>query len=268
MTTSRPIRALQRGLHALAVLNVHDGATVAEVSAAIRLPRTTTYRILATLCEAGYVLRDPEDDRFRLTNLVRGLADAFDDEAAIAQLAKNYVYELCRDVAWPAAVATLSGTAMMVRETADHRVPLAAERYSARFRAPLLGTASGRAYLAHCAPQHRDALLDVLAQSPQAAERPPRDRETLLAQLAEIRRLGHATAVHARRADDLVTLAAPVTVDGRVLASVSVRFAGNAVAMPDAVERILPRIRDAATKIAARFAEQQGTPSGAGSGAA
>jgi len=41
MESTRPIRALTRGLDALTVLNSRDGATVSEVAQEIRLPRTT-----------------------------------------------------------------------------------------------------------------------------------------------------------------------------------------------------------------------------------
>src|SRR5512145_1262981 len=163
--STRPIRALIRGLDALTLLNLRNGATVSEVAGEIRLPRTTTYRILETLCHAGYVFRDPSDDRYRLTIMVRGLSDGFDDEAWVTQIAKPYIYELCRDIVWPVAIATLSGTSMMVRETTDHRSPLAVERYSAGFRVPLMTTASGRAYLAHCPMQQRESLLDILSRS-------------------------------------------------------------------------------------------------------
>ena len=73
MESTRPIRALMRGLDALTVLNLRDGATVSEVAQEIRLPRTTVYRILETLCDAGFRIRDAADDRYRLTILVRGL---------------------------------------------------------------------------------------------------------------------------------------------------------------------------------------------------
>ena len=52
MESTRPIRALTRGLDALTVLNLRDGATVSEVAQEIRLSRTTVYRILETLCNA------------------------------------------------------------------------------------------------------------------------------------------------------------------------------------------------------------------------
>ena len=110
MESTRPIRALMRGLDALTVLNLRDGATVSEVAHEIRLPRTTVYRILETLCNAGFVFRDASDDRYRLTIMVRSLSDGFDDEAWVTQIAKPLIEDLCREIVWPVSIATLSGT--------------------------------------------------------------------------------------------------------------------------------------------------------------
>jgi DNA-binding IclR family transcriptional regulator len=41
MDSTRPIRALTRGLEALTLLNLRDVATVSDVAREIRLPRTT-----------------------------------------------------------------------------------------------------------------------------------------------------------------------------------------------------------------------------------
>jgi IclR family mhp operon transcriptional activator len=257
MESTRPIRALMRGLDALAVLNLRNGATVSEVAAEIRLPRTTTYRILETLCTAGYVFRDPADDRYRLTILVRGLADGFDDEAWVTQIAKGYIYELCRDIVWPVAIATLSGSTMMVRETTDHRSPLAVERYTAGFRVPILVSASGRSYLAFCPQQQRDTILEILGRSVKDEDKLARNRGELNRILAEVRAQGYATAVRARRVSDEVSLAVPIQLEDRVLACITVRFSGSAVPLKTALDRFLPRLRDTAAKIRARFAEQQ-----------
>src|SRR5271154_6328477 len=147
MESTRPIRALMRGLDALTVLNLRDGATVSEVAQEIRLPRTTVYRILETLCNAGFVFRDASDDRYRLTIMVRALSGGFDDEAWVTRIAKPLIEELGREIVWPVSIATLLGTTMIVRETTDHSTPLAIERYSAGYRAALLASATGRAYL-------------------------------------------------------------------------------------------------------------------------
>jgi len=260
MESTRPIRALIRGLDALTVLNLKNGATVSEVAQEIRLPRTTTYRILETLSHAGYVYRDPIDDRYRLTIMVRGLSDGFDDEAWVTQIARPHINELGKDIIWPVAIASLSGTSMMIRETTDHRSPLAVERFSAGFRVPLLTSASGRVYLAFASAAQREALLDILARSARDNDPLARNRTEVQQILADARSQGYATAVRPRRVTDEITMAVPILLDDRVLAAVSIRFSGTAVPLKLATERFLHKLRDTAARIRSEFLEQQRDP--------
>ncbi len=257
MESTRPIRALMRGLDALTVLNLRDGATVSEVAHEIRLPRTTVYRILETLCDAGFVFRDGSDDRYRLTIQVRALSDGFDDEAWVTQIAKPIIHDLCREIVWPVAIATLSGTTMLVRECTDHSSPLAIERYSAGFRAPLLATASGRVYLSFAPLQQREALIEILARSNKEEDKPARSRAELSRQLAEIKSLGYATAVRTRRLMEEITLSVPILLDQRVIASLTARFASSAVPLKIALERFLPKLRQCAGKIGNQYSDLQ-----------
>ncbi len=260
MESTRPIRALIRGLDALTVLNLRNGATVSEVAQEIRLPRTTTYRILETLSHAGFVYRDPVDDRYRLTIMVRGLSDGFDDEAWITQIARPHLNELTRDIVWPVAIASLSGTSMMVRESTDHTSPLAVERFSAGFRVPLLTSASGRVFLAYSSVSQRESLLDILSRSTREADQLAGNRGEVQKILTEARSQGYATAVRPRRVTDEITMAVPIQIEDRVLAAVSVRFSGTAVPLKLAVERFLPKLRETAGNIRATFLEQQRDP--------
>ncbi|MDB6082868.1 MAG: transcriptional regulator [Gammaproteobacteria bacterium] len=239
MESTRPIRALARGLDALTVLNSRDGASVSEVSQEIRLPRTTVYRILETLCNAGFVFRDSADDRYRLTIRVRGLSEGFDDEAWVSQIAKPAIEELGREIVWPVSVATLSGTVMMVRESTDHTTPLAVERYSAGLRLPLLTSAAGRAYLAFCPAPLRETLVDQL--NGQSAE--------LQRLLADIQAQGYATATRTRRLVDEASIGVPVISHGDVLAVLTMRFMASAIPLKSGLERFLPKLRQCAAKI-------------------
>jgi IclR family mhp operon transcriptional activator len=257
MESTRPIRALMRGLDALTFLNLRDGATVSEVAQEIRLPRTTVYRILETLCNAGFVFRDAADDRYRLTILVRGLSDGFDDKAWVTQIAKPVIHDLCREIVWPVSIATLSGTSMLLRESTDHLSPLAIERYSAGFRAPLLTTATGRVYLANSPAPQRETLIDILARSNKEEDRPARSRVDLQRMLAEIKAAGYATATRTRRLMEEASLSVPILLHDRVLASLTVRFSVSAVPLRNGVERFLPKLRQCAARISTLFSEQQ-----------
>jgi IclR family mhp operon transcriptional activator len=256
MSSTRPIRALLRGLEVLHVLNQHNGATVSEVASAIDLPRTTTYRILETLCVAGYAYRAASDERYRLTIMVRGLSDGFDDEAWVTQIARPYIYELCRDIVWPVAIATLSGSTMLIRQTTDHESPLAVEKRGPGFRVSILGSAAGLAYLAFCPKEQRDTLLDILSQSKREADKPARNRNKVYETLLETRKRGYAISRRSRRVSDELSLSVPIFAEERLLASLTLRFSSTAVSLDEAEQRFVPKLRAVAQRISQDFVAQ------------
>jgi IclR family mhp operon transcriptional activator len=251
--STRPIRALNRGLYVLTELNRLERAAINTLAHAVRLPRTTTYRILETLRLAGYVDRDPHDDCYRPTIMVRALSEGFDDEAMVAHIAKPHLAALGAEIVWPVAVATPSGATMMIRETTDRQSPLALEQYTAGVRVPMLGSAAGRAYLAFCPPQQRDTLLELLSRSSLPEDRLARSRVEVDRLLNETRTQGYGMAHRARRVSEETSLAIPVRSQDRILATVTVRYSASAVPLRTAVEVFLPKMREVAQKIETEF---------------
>ena len=259
MSSTRPIRALLRGLEVLHVLNKQNGATVSEVASTIDLPRTTTYRILETLCVAGYAYRAASDDRYRLTIMVRGLSDGFDDEAWVTQIARPYIYELCREIIWPVAIATLSGSTMLVRQTTDHQSPLAVEKRGPGFRVSILGSAAGLCYLAFCPKEQRDSLLDLLANSKKEEDRPARNRKKVYDTLVETRKRGFSVAHRKRRVSEELSISVPILAEDRLLAALTFRCSSTAVPEAEAIKKFVPKIKAVAQKIGQDFIDQHQT---------
>ena len=247
----RPIRALMRGLEALQELNRHNGATVTDIAKAVKLPRTTAYRVLETLCVAGFALRDPSDDRYRLTIRVRSLSDGFDDEAWVRDIAKPLLTKLGKEVVWPLAISTLHGTSMLVRDTTDKDSPLALERYSAGFRVPVLGSSSGRVHMAFCSEEQRITLLDVLSRSERPEDKIARDKALIARILTEVRKNGWALYDNSALAE--LNLAVPVFAKGRVLAGLVMRFIRSAMTPEQAVEKYIPFMKRTADEIGRAF---------------
>ena len=235
------------------MLNRLERAAINTLANAVELPRTTTFRILETLRLSGYVERDPQDDCYRPTVMVRALSDGFDDEAMLAHVAKPHLAELGAQLVWPVAIATPAGAAMLMRETTDHQSPLALERHSAGVRVPMLTSAAGRAYLAFCSAPQRDALLEFLARSSLPEDRLARDRPEVDRLLQETRAQGFGMAQRARRISEETSLAIPMQAQERVLATISVRFAATAVPLRTAIEQFLPKMREIALKIDAEI---------------
>lgn len=253
--TTKTVRALSRGLHVLRVLNECNGATAAEIVRHARLPRTTVLRSLETLSAEGYVVRDTIDDRYRLTVMTRSLAHGFDDEAWVSDIARPLLFQLSREVVWPLSLATLRGTAMMLRENTDHQSPLALQRLPGGHRFSVLGSAAGRAYLAYCDPAEREALIPLLGKSGDSADRIALDRPAVDQMLAQIRGQGYAAVQGALPKEG--SFAVPVIANQHAVAAVSLRFIASALTLEDALERYLGRLKAVAEEISRRFQTAQ-----------
>jgi IclR family mhp operon transcriptional activator len=247
--STRPIRALNRGLDVLTELNKLERAAIKTLAAAVKLPRTTTFRILETLRLAGYVERDEHDDCYRPTIMVRTLSDGFDDEALVAHIAKPLLGKLGAQLVWPVAVATPSGATMMIRETTERESLAPLEHYGAGVRVPMLASAAGRAYLAYCPAVQRDSLLELLSRSSLPEDRLARNRVEVERLLNETRSQGYGMAHRTRRVSEETSLAVPVRAKERILAAVTVRYAASAVPLRTAIEQFIPRMREVAQRI-------------------
>lgn len=236
MESTRPIRALMRGLDALAVLNAHDGATVSEVAQEIRLPRTTVYRILETLSTSGYIYRDPGDDRYRLTVKVRALSGGFQDEHWVAAVTP-LLADLSREVASPVNIATLSGGALIVREAAAESSAAGLERVPVGARLPLLTSSAGRVYLAFSPADERERLTGTAP----AAE--------LVAGLNAVKSDGYAAVSRTHRRVEEISMSVPVRLGASALACLTVRFNAATTSEQQGVERFVPMLRKCAAKI-------------------
>lgn len=258
MTAIHTTRALERGFSVLEALNQGNGARVSEVARATGFARTTTFRLLESLCVAGYVRRDPADGRYRLTVKVRNLSSGFEDSAWVTEIAAPLLDGLAGQILWPAYLSTLYGSSMIVRftTTTGSRVPV--DSYSTGALVPLMTSAAGKAYLAFCSDDERETLLNIVARSEHPEHDAIRDRRSLDATLGQTRRQGYALDLRAQmRRNPGVTssLAVPVQAGSRVLASLTLRYLDAAMTAEGAVRRFVPLLRDAAGRLGAALAD-------------
>lgn len=252
----RTVTGLQRGLQVLAALNrMEEGhGTAVAVAAETGLHRTTVKRLLETLLAQGYVRRSPYDLSYRLQLKVRELADGFTDDAWVSTIATPELGALMKKLVWPSDLTTLDGDAMIVRETTRRFSPLAFHRNMLGRRLPLLFSASGRAYLAHCPERERRELLRVLATSPDPQQSRLAKDQVLIKRLIErLRRDGHALNDGEWQAEPhLGALAVPVFAGDAVLACLNVVYLRRALSAAEAAKKLLPALREAARGIQER----------------
>ncbi len=238
------------------MLNLRNGSTVTEVARMASLPRTTTYRVLETLVEQGLVEREDSNERYWLTLRVRELSDGFDDEAWVKEISTPHMVSLGESLVWPVTLATIMGTSMYIRQNTDHRSPLAVERFALGFRLPMFGSASGRVYLAYCSDEQREAILDQLARSNSEERKFAGNRYLADKIFAEIRRQGHALFRRDRQPlNEETILAAPIFMNGRILAALAVRFMSTAVGDDQLASKFVPQLKETAQRISEAASE-------------
>lgn len=154
--------ALTRGLRVLEAVNDLNDASVGALSRSSGVAKTTVLRILMTLEQAGYVVRD-ERHIYRVTDRVaalsRGLVDADRRERVVRPILGRL-----QDLRWPVEFLLAEGLSMVVAQNNRDRAPIKLSLFE-RHRFPMLQSAAGMAYLSALAEPERTSLMRAAAES-------------------------------------------------------------------------------------------------------
>jgi len=183
------------------------GVTHAEIAVALAIPKSSTSALLGNLARRGYLLFDAERRSFRLGPGALALAGAYLKELDLARLAEPVVRGLAEALQESAALAVPSGTEVVVICRHNWMARLS---YTLQVgdRAPLAASASGKAILLALPAAERAQLL-AGAEWPRLARRSPASPQEVARELAAAERSGIAEA-HESLIDGIVTAAAPV----------------------------------------------------------
>lgn len=245
------VKSLLKGLGCLSVVNRHNGLNVAQVAQRLRIPKSTAYRILETLCHGGYVVRDL-DNLYRATSFVRTLSSGFDEEEWVLNIAHPELMALGTKFVWGVGLATQAGLSMHIRETTDRTSPLTLERWSAGARLSLDCSSAGQVYLAYLPSNTRARIIETLMLEPLRADSPLHRVATFEARLAEIRHQGYAIR---QASPKEAAVSVPVFVGERVVACIGMHFVRRALTDQQIAENFVPPLQEAATRIGKRLVE-------------
>lgn len=241
------VQSATRALRLIEYLNSYPGLSLAELAQAFGLSRGTAYRLLETLCDEGYVERDPSTGGYMLGNRVRSLSDGYIDEQWLKDHALERLYALADAVKWPLKLATLHGFEMLVRASTDLRSPFAQSRTFAGHRVPLLRSAAGLVYLAFCPDEQRALLIKTVRHSSSvAADIAEASAPGLTKRLREIARDGFAFIGDAK----LSMVAVPILTQGGIFAAIAMQFFTKALSRAAVRTDYVPQLQAAAQDIA------------------
>jgi DNA-binding IclR family transcriptional regulator len=222
------IPAIDRMMDVLALLERRpNGATIREMVEALKLPRTTVYRILNTLQQHEMVRRS-DDGNLRLgprllTLAARALGNA--EEYDLASLSMPHLQRLSEQTGEGSKVSVLDNDGILVvaavQGTRDYALTVVPGQ-----RLPLHAGAASKVLLAHLPKSQLQALLSepLVAYT----SRTIRDPHRLSAELARIRRQGYAHD-KGEYAPSINAFAAPIPDrSGKVIAALSVPYLAGA----------------------------------------
>lgn len=252
----KDIRALQRGLEVLRLLNTHNGTTLSDIVRLTKLPKSTTYRILHNLCTAGYVERDDRDSRYRLTALVHRLSCGYDEAPWITEVAKPLIHELGKKVVYPITLSTIYGLEMLVRDTTASESAMSLDYYGVGTLFPLFHSSSGKVYMAFCSDESRETILAACLRSNHPDHAIAKDSELLHRMLSKIREDGYAFDFRSPRpksAGKMSTICIPILSENDLIGCLAMRYIDSAMTSTEVIQNYLTTLREYAERISAGY---------------
>ncbi|HSL12224.1 MAG TPA: IclR family transcriptional regulator [Actinomycetota bacterium] len=242
----RPTDGVERVVQILDLVaaSTADGLSVGEAARALGVHPSTASRLLRTLEGSGMVEREAASRRFRLGARLLGLAASAVQRLPVVSQARAELEELSAVTSETANLAILERLHVVYVDQVTPAQTVVMASWVGR-RSPAHASSSGKVMVAFGDPATRDALLRrgrrLEALTPRTVTAP----DALAAVLDQVRRRGYASS-SGELEDGLVSIAAPVLVDGRAVAAISV--SGPSFRLPARdLPRLASHVMDAAT---------------------
>ncbi len=220
--------------------------SLAELGAALALPKATVHRICTQLLESGFVARDINERDFIVGPALRKLALDTLNHGTVRGLRHEVLSDLVARVGETCNFTTLDGAGVLYldRVEAQHPWRLTLEVGT---HVPLHCTASGKLFLAYMEPTRRDAVIARL-QLLRMTHNTLTEIDALRAECDQIAAQGYSLD-REEFIDGLLAAAVPVRdADGEVRAGLAVHAPTSRMSV-DQARGHLPALHDAAARI-------------------
>lgn len=250
MSESRPINVVMRALAVLRAMNTEPVSTLEMLHRETGIPKPSLSRLLQTL-EADGLISHARYGAYYLTSEVSALSRGYHGQPRVVEAARAIADDLTLGVKWPAAIATPEHESMITCYTTTTLSQLSFFHSPVGMRISFVNLALGRAYLAFCARDVQEAVVELLRRLGQ-----PIDGAIgvdVFRMLDEVRDRGYALR-DPRIRPDSTTLAVPVFEGDRVVASMGLTWFSRVMKTQQGVDRFLPLLLDASGQVSARLA--------------
>ena len=258
----KPVTALSRGLQVLRALQDMRAASLHDLYRVTHLSKSTLIRIIFTLHRQGLVWQRMVDGAYLPSHSLQQRAQ-LDDAAWLVEIASPVLEQLCQKVRWPSVLSIPRPDYVEVMETnSPHSYFDVISVHPIGFRANLLRSASGRAYLAFCPEAEREAVLHRLRERAEPGNEKAHDVKWVRRMVETTRARGysmrdpdfggHYFKTRHDHDDGRNSIAMPILVDGQVLGCMNLTWKKRLMAASQEVERLLEILRDAVRSVEQR----------------
>lgn len=192
---------------------------VSDLAADLGLNKSAVSRLLSTLASEGFVVKDPETQKYRLGLRILTLNSIVTSQLEINREARPILKQLVKELGEAAHIAVLEGHEVVYLEQVESQHHVRILSYVGR-RNPVHCTSSGKVLLAFQKPDVIEAVLQsgLERYSPATVT----DPDVLRSHLAEIRETDFCSSI-GEFLEDVVSFASPVRdFTKKVVAAVSV----------------------------------------------
>lgn len=252
------VQSVSRSLRILEAMGRSDNPqSLAEITDAVQLPKTTVHRLLETLQCEGYVEQNPITRQFLLSSKILELASSFLGRLDVREVARPILMELWQQSQETVHLGLLDNGEVLYVEKLEspHTIRMYSEIGR---RAPLHCTGLGKALLANLPAEEIEQIVARRGLQ-RYTENTLVDQISLLEEIATIRSRGVAFD-NEEHEKSVRCVAAPVfDAQGRVIAAISI--AGPAFRMTAERQQDLePYVVKAAQRISRRLGYHAGLP--------
>jgi IclR family transcriptional regulator, KDG regulon repressor len=142
------VKSVIKAMHILDALSDGVGRLgITELSAALKVPKSTVHRLIATLESAGYVAFDPATEKYSLGSRAARLGEQINHQSPLFVLGAPMLEQLTREVHETSHLAVLQGRDVVYISREDSKEPVRIS-FGMGHRAPAHCTALGKVFLA------------------------------------------------------------------------------------------------------------------------
>ena len=242
--TDPPLRTVARAFEVIELLWEANGATLAEVTRRLDLPKSTVHDYLRTLEMVGYVTRT--DDTYQVSYRFLTTGGRLRNRSRFFQTARPVVHRLADETGEVASIGIEEDGECVILHAMRGEQSLELGIYPG-LRIPMHAHATGKVLLAHLPEAYAEEA--IFAGGLEAVtDHTITDVDRMKRELATIREQGYA-ADWDEQILGMGTVSVPIVIDDELIGSISVSGPTERIEDDDYRAELLKRVREAANTI-------------------